>query len=367
MEAMRVKRTILIALILVFYPIILGAKDVKTGELPCWVYQPVVGARIGVVGLARDASASGAGGKLAAIMSALKSLGEYYKVKLDLAALTGEIKEGKDLFQIGGQQFKLAGEISKKGTIYVYLIQGDKSPSVTELEATCSRECEPKNCNPSWLCNPMTQDKAGFLGISGRATSKAAQYKMAMSNALSQTSYIYGVHVDVEEEFSTRVNSLGVYNFRFRDQRVTKNGSEKLNSLRFLVTDSCVRGSELFLRVTTEDLKPKPSLPPSRWMENPNLGGLLGAVGSSERVSSGSLSDQIKLAIEKAVGNLALSKKLEITSSFKLNQNSNGSFFYRDLRTRANLNLKADLMGLYFQDLGRGRSRVNAWVVEHNP
>ncbi|MDX2469363.1 MAG: hypothetical protein QNL04_02170 [SAR324 cluster bacterium] len=370
-------------LILAFFfnlqaPNLVRAQGLLETDLPCWMYQPVRGDTVGVIGVARDANANGGGGKFAAILNALAKLATYFDVKLDknfdAKQIEKDLKAGNSIFKMGTHQFKFVGEVSKKGIIYVYLIHGDKDLSLGEPEATCSRACQPKSCKPSWLCNPMTQDKAGFLGISGRATSKTAQFKRAVTNTVAQADYLYGVQVDVEEEFSTRINSLGAYKFRFRDRSIKKKQAGGAKSIRFLVTDTCSKGSELFLRVTTEELKPKPTLLPEIWMVNPNFKGHLGAVGSADKVSSGNLSDQIKLAIEKAVGNLALSKKLEITSSMTLkqnrkreNQSSNGSFFYRDLKNSASLELKADVMGLYFEDLGQGKRRVNAWVVEHSP
>lgn len=355
----------LCAIVLLLSPLGIGSSLAFAPEdnPPCWLFRPAQLNRIGTIGVAGAISAETGKSHHKAGLRAVKALTDFYDLTVSEDTLKKQLEEGIRTFPIGGRTFQIVDEFKSRGRIFVYAVEGGSPVNLDSLRNDCVRSCDPEKCDPSWICEPMGKDTAGFLGVSGRATTLEAQYGMAMINGVKQAGYLYGASVSSQSRFASSKTSLGVFKYRFMDGTVTEKSDTASNGLRFIMSDACFEDGQLYTRIICPDLKPLSSIAPEVWMKNPNTAGYNGAVGSVERVASGQISDQISVAIRRGIIALAQSRDIQIKDETDIHLSKSGSFFYQDIRTKSSVTLSAKVMGVYFKPVPTGR-RVFVWVVE---
>jgi hypothetical protein len=99
-------------------------------------------------------------------------------------------------------------------------------------------------------------------------------------------------------------------------------------------------------------------------MTNPKYKGFDGAVGSAEKmVASGLFSDQIKLAIKRAIVQLALEKESNISEDLlNIDYESGGSIYVSSINNHARVDMKVKVLSLHITANESGVTQVYAWV-----
>jgi len=336
----------------------------------CWLYQPVRYGMIGSVGIARSVAAGGPKqveliSRRRAAMGLAAWLGLEDVVESELDA---EISRGDDRIVLAGHEVRFADHIDWNGYRYAYAVLDAPGVSAAELREGCDGQCAPQDCEPAWLCDPMREDEAAMLGVSFRATSLPAQYRVALDNALAQLRYFYGVQVQTRGWFYRAEDSMGSYRIRVSDVDVeaARDGPEE--SLRLLVTESCFAGEQLFLRVASPDLPPLPHGAGKDWITEPNRHGYEGAVGLASMTSDGQMSSQIDLAVKRAFGELTGAGETALTDSFVTRQTKTSGTVSKtvlwELTTEGEARMEGRVMGFYFEPQDDYRTRVYVWVVK---
>lgn len=335
----------------------------------CWFYQPVRGNLMGSVGIARALAIGGAKrvNQLAKQRAAL-GLSAYIGVpNLDAKTWDELITSESEAVELAGQKIRFVDAIEVRGYRYQYALLGDSSPSLDTLRQGCSRQCRPVQCQPAWLCDPMKPQQAGFIGVSFRATSLPAQFGIAVKNALAQLQYFYGVKVQTEGWYYRFKDSLGGYRIRVQEVKVEKNQHKQTEELRFLVTDACYAGEQLFVRVMTPDLPPVHHGIAKNWIKQPNQLGYQGAVGTASLTSDGLISTQIRIAIERAFGSLTGAEQTQLEDSMVLKQRNKARTVVWKLHTKSQSDdISGKLQGIIFEPQGSYKTRVFVWVVKTN-
>lgn len=332
----------------------------------CWLYQPVRDGMIGSVGIARSVAAGGPkqveriSRRRAAIgLAAWLGLEGIEERELD-----AEISRGGDSIQLAGHDVNFADHIDWKGYRYEYAVLDAPGVSAAELREGCGGRCKPQDCDPAWLCDPMRKDEAAMLGVSFRATSLPAQYRVALDNALAQLRYFYGVQVQTRGWFYRAEDSMGSYRVRVSDVDVEAAGDVPEASLRLLVTESCFAGEQLFLRVASPDLPPLPHGAGKDWITEPNRQGYEGAVGLASMTSDGQMSSQIELAVERGFGELTGAGQTALNDSFVTRQTRTSKTVLWELTTEGEATIAGRVMGFYFEPQDDYRTTVYVWVVK---
>jgi hypothetical protein len=335
----------------------------------CWFYQPVRGNLLGSVGVARALAIGGAKrvNQLAKQRAAL-GLSAYIGVPdLDAKTLDELITSESEAVELAGHKIRFVDATETQGYRYQYALLGDSSPSLDTLRQGCSRQCRPAQCQPAWLCDPMKPQQAGFIGVSFRASSLPAQFGIAVKNALAQLQYFYGVKVQTEGWYYRFKDSLGGYRIRVQEVKVEKNQHKQTEELRFLVTDACYSGEQLFVRVMTPDLPPVHHGIAKNWIKQPNQLGYQGAVGTASLTSDGLISTQIRIAIERAFGGLTGAEQTRLEDSMVLKQRNKARTVVWKLHTKSQSgDISGKLQGIIFEPQGSYKTRVYVWVVKTN-
>lgn len=332
----------------------------------CWFYQPVRGNLIGSVGIARTLAIGGAKrvDQLAKQRAALGLSAYIGNLELDEKTLDGLISSKSDAVELAGRKIQFIDAVDMQGYRYQYALLGDSAPPSATLRQGCNRQCRPAQCQPAWLCEPMKPNEAGFIGVSFRATSLPAQYRTAVKNALAQVQYFYGVKIQTEGWFYHARDSLGIYRVRVQDVTIEKNQNKEAEELRFLVTDACFSGEQLFVRVMSPDFPPVFHGVARDWIKEPNQLGYQGAVGTASLTSDGLISSQIKLAIKRAFAGLAGAGQTQLEDSILVKQHNKARTVLWELHTEGHAEtLSGKVQGINFEPQDDYRTRVYVWVV----
>lgn len=338
----------------------------------CWFYQPVHGNLIGSVGIARNMAIGGPKrvNQLAKQRAAM-GLSAYLGIEeLDEKKLDSLIKPGTRELALNGQQIRFVDHVDWQGYRYQYAVLNAPPGSIDALRNDCNKSCLPTQCEPSWLCNPMEQNKAGLIGISFRATTLPNQYRIAVQNAIDQLHFLYGVKVQTQGWYYQAKDSLGSYRVRVQDVQVEPSQTSSPKDLRFVVSNSCFSGEQLFVRVLSSDLPPiQHGVSARQWIINPSQSGHQGVVGTASLTSDGLISSQIKLAIRRAFGGLSGSQNTHIQDTSLVRQYNKAATFVRELQAKGEPEmLSGRVQGIYFEPQDSYRTRIYVWVVKsENP
>ncbi len=336
----------------------------KASERPCWLYQPVKGDVIGAIGIAKPISAGADKPIHLARLNALMTLTEFFNLSVQSDVLKERIAKDETHFIWGTKQIRIVDHYRSKSHLYAYAVSGVGKLDIERLRNECRKSCKPETCEPAWLCEPMTAEVAGFLGVSDPADTLSNQYKAALLNGALQANYLYGVTVESAERFVTTKNSLGVIKMRQTDSRISGVDNASSNDLRFLLAKACFKRGKLYAQIICPDLRPLPSISPKIWMGNPNTNGYIGAIGSVRGMAaSGLLSDKIKLAIKRGIVDLAKGKNISVSDNSILKISSSGGYYLGDIETKTSASVNAKVMGI-FVDTSSVSQDVYVWVVE---
>ena len=268
--------------------------------------------------------------------------------------------------ELNGQKIRFVDHLDWQGYRYQYALLNAPEVTIDTLRNHCSKSCIPEKCEPAWMCDPMEHNQAGLVGISFRATSLPKQYRIAVLNAIDQLRFLYGVKVQTQGWYYHAKDSLGSYRFRVRDVEVEPFQESLPRELRFLVSNSCFSGEQLFVRVVSPDLKPMHhGVPARKWIDEPNQLGHQGAVGTASLTSDGLISSQIKLAIKRAFGELSGEEKTQVEDTVLVRQRNKGRTLLWELKTKGeSAMISGRVQGIYFEPQDSYRTRVYVWVVK---
>lgn len=301
----------------------------STVEEPCWLGRPVTSEGRGSIGIANTYSLKpGESLRIArqrAVEGILPLIGEVPDhLSIEDSAST------VDLF---GHTIYLSSPFYRKGTIFVYA-------SLDRMvdEKMCSPlQCRSEVCKPKWLCQPMSGDRAGFVGVSKRAAGGVSdQYQKAMDNILEQVELFYGVDVSVEDEWyrlhyrTRRGASLGGVRIRLKKRQDVEGLIELYHDeAKLLPQEICTTGDELYLWAVSPELSGLGGETDEEWSRFVIIGykeefAGTGTIGYARVHGSGLLSRQIEAAIENGLAELSRQNSVSVKVDESIIQKSGG-------------------------------------------
>jgi hypothetical protein len=330
-------------------------------DLPCWAYKPVHGKVVGAVGWARADTVAEEQAAQRARFRAAYQLAAYAgadkSALFRAAALTGS----DTTTAFGDHRLGFPARHRGEARLYVYAVL---DPGETRRIATdCRRQCQPAACEPQWLCRPMGSERAGFLGVSAGARTPYRQYRSAAANGEALLRLIYGVEVAAVSVYEQR--EAGGREQRRSAERAELAAGQRQGqgSARTLVAARCRHGQHEFVHLLAPDLKPLPGATREDWLSDPTLDGRPGAVGSARVPVTGRISEQIELAIRKALIALAKAKNVTITGTTTVAQDRGGRFVLQRVAEATEALVHGQVVGLQFRGAGIER-QVIVWLVE---
>lgn len=337
------------------------ALTAKADTAPCWFNEPIQNDQAGALGLARDLNVGSGNPLQFSRHRALTSLSNY--LGLEHIPPRRELDINSSETSLGNYNIYFADEFHYGGYVYSYAsiqpYSEDKNTQQCQIQ-----QCDFQQCNPAWLCEPNLDKQAGLLGTSFRSSSMPAQYNEAINNALQQLEPLYGVNISVNDRFYTNYSSMGTLRLLLSDSELSMAQQQQDISLRYLVSNSCQLGEQLFLRVSFPELPPLSSVPASTWMKNPSTEQLQGAIGSVHgRVASTLLSDKIRLAIKRGLIALAKAKNSNISAELLSIERNNRYYQVSAITEESEVSLHARVNGIHFNHGPTGVA-VYAWLVE---
>lgn len=352
-----ISRRLLVWCGLVFLTSMVSANDVNSASdlLPCWFEMPVSDDSIGQIGLARNISSGSFSPSKLSASRAVASLCGYWGKVCDSEQISHAL-ETETLF---GQPIYFA-YFESSGYLYTYVALSPSSEKQCPLSS-----CDIERCDPQWLCSATTVNENSVLGVSYRAATKVDQFSLAVSNALQQAEYMYGVKVEASKSLRYGQASGQTFLLKFEHSDVEFGGKE---TLPYVVGRQCQSGSTLFRRVQLLGLSvDRPLLPPGdlSWLENPKYLGLDGAVGIVENpLATGLLSDQIDLAVKRAAVELAFEKSSKTRDkSVTVVSHDGGIIQISRTDMSAVSSLQAKVMQFHFAKGSGSFLKVYVWLV----
>jgi hypothetical protein len=333
-------------------------EPVASESYPCWLEQPVSAAQTGQIGLARDLDSGGVKPALRARQRALEQLASHLNLQLDVSGIDATQTE----FELAGRRFYLADEISRDGYVYSYVTL---SPAAPDFPQCAPRSCDINRCEPAWLCAPSDDHTFATLGVSFNATSPVEKEAKAIDNALLQAAFIHGSDVQASKRLFQKSQEDYLYSSLVQTGEVRQLLVEELPHL---VTDRCQAQGNLYSRVSFPGLAPlQLNLEHGdiAWIQNPKYQGRHAAVGSTERwTASGLFSDQIKLAIKRALIQLAFENRSDVSEElYTVTYTSGNTLVVTDIREQTAVTLSARVLSFRFK-WEDGVFKVYAWVEQ---
>ena len=328
-------------------------------SIPCWFENPSNESRIGVIGAANGIFDGLTKPYIKSRKNAYLAYANYLSIppsdNIEILADTKSVKLGQHTIHFLDEYFN-------EGVIYSYA-QLD-SPEF-ENKVCKASNCNISQCSPAWLCDLNNDETINVLGVSYLTYLPAKQQSVAIRNALLTARYLYGVDVDAANSFYTAKSNNQQINIL--KQRSSVEASSEKETLKYLVTNQCLANGTLLARVNF-NIKNKMSAKfndnSPEWISNPKFNGIDGAVGNTDRrVVSGLFSGQVKLAIKRAIVQLALEQQSNIKEEFlTIEYESGGSLIIRSIDESVQINLKAKVIGLHVTADKDNELKVFAWV-----
>ena len=334
---------------------LVAAQDTRATQ-PCWLENPMTKGKGGQIGIARSISATRQSpeeiSRLRALTRLCASVGAQCDEDQLQSALSDKALMGRTLY---------FSSFKKKGYIYSYA--GFDEP----VSGLCAENmCSINQCSPAWLCTPSSGSQLGLVGVSYRSTSPERQYELASQNAFLQAEYLYGVNVKAEKTLQQALLNTGQY--RNLSENSSLNSGER-ESIPYFIQNQCHSGGTLFVHMVLnapESVLAQAGIGVENpdWLQSPKINGVDGAVGSVERMTaSGLLSDQIKLAIRRAMVQLAFEKFSKVSEkSLSIQRISGGQLRISHINEQTDVNLKAHVLKIHFEQQANGVIKVYAWV-----
>lgn len=328
----------------------------KTPALqPCWIDKPVAENYAGQIGVAQGINSIGRESPLKSRQKALQAASRALGYHGELPQLDAD----QDSTSVGGDTIVFTDYISHSGLSYSLASWRGKPENTTQCQVAI---CELARCNPAWLCQASSASGNASLGLSYRTALPSAQYQRAVDNGLLQARMIHGSSVSSELVLSTSANDQFSQQIMYSDSS-TRHLSERGFS-NYAVTDSCMLDDTLALRVELLDIAPNSRvIESSEWIRQPKLNGRDGAVGTVERPTvSGLFSDQLKLAVERALVQLARENQVDISEESLYIQSEGGTLVLTTTRQSSQAILRAQVLAFHFQAINNRHLMVYAWV-----
>jgi len=327
--------------------------------IPCWFETPSSDSRIGIIGAANGIFDGLKKPYIKSRKNAYLAFSNYLNIPPSKQA---DIVEETTSIALGNHTIYFLDEYFDNGVIYSYAQLDSKQFDKKACETSA---CNISQCSPTWLCELNTSSKVNVLGVSYLTYLPSKQQNVAIRNALLTAKYLYGVDVDAATSFYTAKSNNQQINIL--KERSSVEASSDKKDLSFLVTKQCLSEGVLFAQVKfsiDNKLEHKFKNNDLKWLTEPKHNGIDGAVGSTDkRVISGLFSGQIKLAIKRAIVQLALEQESNIKEEFlTIEYESGGSLIIRSIDESVQINLKAKVIGLHVTADEYNELKVFAWV-----
>lgn len=323
---------------------------------PCWIDRPITAEYEGQVGVAQSRNNLGRvgthGSRLKALAAAAKAL------RYD--GVLPELQAGQNSTNIGLHKITFTDFIDSEGLSYS-LASWMGQPSNTEQCAPS--QCDISSCNPSWLCQSHSGENASVLGVSYYTAVPSDRYQRAIDNGLMQARLMHGSEIHSSVDIFSSSNSRISQQVMYTSSNVEALHNDYLN--HYAITESCYVGGTLLQHIVLYDVSAKKLAGKSAdWVQNPKLNGVDGAVGTVENLSaSGLFSAQLKLAVDRALVQLAQEVNVEVDAQSLYYQSREGFLLVASTREKSKALLKAQILAFHFELLKDQQFRIYAWVI----
>lgn len=204
-----------------------------------------------------------------------------------------------------------------------------------------------------------------MLGVSYLATSVFNQYKSAVNNGLLHAEYLYGVNITASKKLHSVNSGISSYRFLSEAQFIDSSGN---HAVPYYLANQCRSQNSIYTRIVLEHPNPiavSSDLSGNKWINNPKLNGIDGAVGAVENmVASGLLSDQIYLAIKRAAIQLAFEKHSNVSEqSIQIMRTNGGIIQISNITENTKVKLKARVLKIHFDKKPGEHVRVYVWLA----
>ncbi|PHS18194.1 MAG: hypothetical protein COA86_08610 [Kangiella sp.] len=336
-----------------------SVKSDLTNAKPCWFETPSDENRTGIIGAANGIFDGIKKPYIKSRKNAYLAFSNYLNINPDNES---EISENTTSIALGNHTIYFLDEYYKDSVVYSYA-QLDNATFDKKLCKTSS--CIIAKCSPTWLCELNNTPKVNVLGVSYLTYLPSKQQNVAIRNALVTAKYLYGVDVDAAISFYTAKSNNQQINILKEKSAINASADKEIPA--YLVTNQCSSEGVLFARVRfniDNSVSQKFNDSSPQWITNPKYNGIDGAVGNTDRrVVSGLFSGQIKLAIKRAIVQLALEQESNIKEEFlTIEYESGGSLIIRSIDESVQINLKVKVIGLHVTADEENELKVFAWV-----
>ncbi len=340
-------------------------QDKRMAEAACWLTHPASEERKGAIGVtetpslgvpAHERARRRVVRQLAGALGAPEELSESVKESIrELGKDAGTVK-------VRGEPVYLRGFYDGFGHLYAYGIRSSEA-APDELYKACPERTRvrPGECEPGWICSPVRDGLAGFVGVSYRAATTARQYSLALENAVTMIEYAYGVNVKGSERYIQRDNGVGVLRFRTRSFDVDQ-GGELPAEVEAYVRELRYHKGRLYVWLVSPDLPVYPAPADRSWIREPQQNGISGAVGTAGRTADTLLSSQIQRAVDKGAYELAKIKGIQVDSEEQLKRSGIGKYYIQDVETEVRTSINLRVLGIDLDNDGL----VHVWVAPAN-
>ena len=271
-----------------------------------------------------------------------------------------KLQPGEDWAILGSHKIMFTDFIDREGLSYS-LASWKGQPNNTEQCAPS--QCDISHCNPSWLCQSHSGENASVLGVSYHAALPADRYQRAIDNGLMQARLMHGSNIQSAVDIFSSSNSRASQQVMYSSSHVEALNNDDLN--HYAVTESCYIEGTILQHIVLYDVSAKYIAGKSaEWVQNPKLNGIDGAVGTVEKLTaSGLFSAQLKLAVDRALVQLAQEVNIEVDARSLYYQAQGDTLLVASTREKSQALLKAQILAFQFELLKNQQLRIYAWVM----
>jgi hypothetical protein len=320
-------------------------------DAPCWLFQPSTDHLIGHIGMSRAIGFTADQPRQLARERALAGLVNYLGLEIPAAELTAQSRSTAGEWEIGGHRLRLAEPYEKAGYLFQYAYH---APSGEAPATRCKppRQADPPRCEPAWVCNPVQPGAVGVVGISHRAATLPRQFSLAQENALQLLRYSFGVRVHGSERYFSAGHHLGSVRLRAQDMQVEAS-SPPPQDVRLYVREVRFWGDSLLLWMVSPDLPYHPTPDGAGWVTGPpeELGP--SAVGVAGRTVSNLVSDQVELAVQRAIAELAKAVDVAVEAHDLSARSRQSRYRMNAVSSEVDVSLHARVLAMYLDDAGK--------------
>lgn len=331
------------------------AKVVK--KQPCWIGRPITTEYAGQVGVAQSRNNAGVKSEH---NSRVRALAAAAKV-LRFDGVIPKLQPDENAIMLGSHKIMFTDFIDREGLSYS-LASWMGEPGNTEQCAPS--QCDISNCNPSWLCQSHSGENASVLGVSYHAALPVDRYQRAIDNGLMQARLIHGSNIQSAVDIFSSSNSRTSQQVMYSSSHVEALNDNDLN--HYAVTESCYIEGTILQHIVLYDVPKKyTGAMSAEWIRTPKLNGIDAAVGTVEKLTaSGLFSAQLKLAVDRALVQLAQEVNVEVdVRSLYYQAQGDTLLVASSMHEKSQALLKAQILAFHFELLKNQQLRIYAWVM----